>query len=212
MPEQRLNDPDVNAALQQVCRKTVPQGVQCDRLGDTRCTRCLLEQPRELTGLKMPAAITGEKHAIRPGDTPVVDGRAFGPPDPQQAQNINGQHHVAVLASLRLHDADNVLFPVDVADLQPDDLACPQPATIGEWQHHARLQAGGHGEDAPDLVEPQHNGNLHGLLEVEHFGRQVMPAQGDTEQKLHPGHGLVAGADTGPALDQMQLEELHIIR
>jgi len=39
-----------------------------------------------------------------------------------------------------------------------------------------------------------------------------MPAQGDPEQKLDPGHCLIVGADTRAALDQMQLEVLHVIR
>ncbi|WP_027256506.1 hypothetical protein [Leisingera aquimarina] len=92
-----------------------------------------------------------------------------------------------------------------VADLQPDGLARAHAAAIGERQHYARLQAGRHGEDAPDLVAAQHKRHFHRFLQAENLGCQILPPQGDPEQKLHPGHGLVAGANAGPGLDQMQL-------
>jgi hypothetical protein len=38
-----------------------------------------------------------------------------------------------------------------------------------------------------------------------------MTSQGYAEQKLDPGHGLVARADAGPVLDQMLLELRHIV-
>ena len=212
VPEQCLDDSDVHAALQEMRREGMAQRVQGDRLGDAGRSRRLLEQPRNLSRRKMPATIAGEKHAIGSGHAPVVDGRAFGPPHAQQAQDIHGQHDIAILAALRLHDADDILFAVDVADLETDDLARAQTASVGQRQHHARLQPWRHGQDAPDLIAAQHKGHLDWLPEVEHLGRQVMPAQGDPEQKLDPGHRLVAGADTRPALDQMQLEVLHVIR
>lgn len=87
MPEQRLDDPDVHAALQQVRREGMAQRMQRDRLGDASRSRRLLEQPRNLSRREMPATIAGKKHAIGSGHAPVVDGRAFGPPRAQQAQD-----------------------------------------------------------------------------------------------------------------------------
>lgn len=156
--------------------------------------------------------IAGEEHAIGSGHARVLTDRTFSPPLAQQAQDTRREHHVAILAALRLHDADDLLFPVDVADLQPDDLTGTHAAPVGERQHHARLQAGCHGQKAFDLIAAQHKRHLHRFLEVEHFGHQIMPPQGYPEQKLHPGHRLVADADTRPALDQMQLKLINVIR
>jgi len=114
----------------------------------------------------MPATIAGEKYAIGSANAPVIDGRAFGPPRAQQAQDIHGQHDIAILAPLRLHDADDVLFPVDIADLETDDLARAQTASVGQRQHHARLQPWRHGQDAPALIAAQHKWHLRGLPEV----------------------------------------------
>jgi len=37
MPEQRLDDADIDAVLEQMCGEAVPQGVGSDPLGDIRC-------------------------------------------------------------------------------------------------------------------------------------------------------------------------------
>ena len=101
---------------------------------------------------------------------------------------------------------------IDVADLEPHDLARPHPAAIGEREHDLGFQARSHGQDTLDLLLAQHQRHLHRLLEVKDLGHQIVPPQGHAEQKLDPGHGLVARADACPALDQMLLEMLHIIR
>src|ERR1700674_4581649 len=63
------------------------------------------------------------------------------PPLPQQAEHLLRQHHIAVLAALRLLDANDLLCLVDMLDLEPDDLARPQSAAIAEAEQNARLEA-----------------------------------------------------------------------
>jgi hypothetical protein len=46
-----------------------------------------------------------------------------------------------VLAPLRLLDANDILCPVDVLDLEADDLARPQSAAIAKAEQNARLEA-----------------------------------------------------------------------
>ncbi len=133
MSEQRLNHANVLAALEQMGRKAVAKRMQRDRLAQRRGCGGLLEQPAELTRSHRLMLTAAWKQ-------PVVFGRddIFGcgpprlPPLPQQLEDFGGQHHVPVLAALRLHDADDHLLAVDVTRPQPHYLAGPQPATIGQ--------------------------------------------------------------------------------
>ena len=58
MPEQRLYDPDIDATFQQMGRKTVPQRMQGDWLGDPGFPGGLFEQPRDLSRGQMFTPIT----------------------------------------------------------------------------------------------------------------------------------------------------------
>src|SRR5437764_13094954 len=75
------------------------------------------------------------------------------PPLPQQIEHLVRQHHIAVLAALRLLDADDVLCPVDMLDLEPHDLARPQSAAIAKAEQDARLEACGHCQQSLHLLD-----------------------------------------------------------
>src|SRR6266480_5495329 len=66
------------------------------------------------------------------------------PPLPQQIEQVGREHHIAVLAALRLLDANDVLCAVDMLDLEPYDLARAQSAAITETEQNARLETAGH--------------------------------------------------------------------
>ena len=107
--------------------------MQRDRLAQPRGVGGLLEQPAELTrGQRPMSTATGKQPALFLRDAGVMGGRPHLPPLPQQLQDLRRQHHVPILAALRLHDADNLLLAVDVTRPQPHHLAGPQPATIGQ--------------------------------------------------------------------------------
>jgi hypothetical protein len=82
-----------------------------------------------------------------------------------------------------------------IANLQTHDLACAQPAAIGQRQHHPCLKAGGHGQDALDLLLAENKRYIYRLFKVKNLSREVMTPKGHAEQKIDPGHGLVARAD-----------------
>ena len=73
---------------------------------------------------KQPALL--RRHAF------VVARRALLPPLAQQTEHLGRQHDVAVLAPFGLHDTDDVLGAVDVADPEPDHLAGAQATAIAE--------------------------------------------------------------------------------
>ena len=104
-----------------------------ERLAQPRGFRGFLEQPSELArGQRPMLAAAGKQPALFGRDADVIGGRPRLPPLPQQLEELRRQHHVPVLAALRLHDADDHLLAVDVACSQSHHLAGPQSATIGE--------------------------------------------------------------------------------
>src|SRR6266480_1624793 len=66
------------------------------------------------------------------------------PPLPPQIEHLLREHHIAVLAALRLLDANDVLCAVDMLDLEPYDFARGQSAAITETEQNARLETAGH--------------------------------------------------------------------
>src|SRR6266699_2001675 len=95
-----------------------------ERLAQPRGFRRVLEQPAELAcSHRLMITATGKEPALFPRDAGVMLGRPRLPPLPKQVDDLRRQHHVPVLATFRLHDADDHLLTVDVARTQPHYLA-----------------------------------------------------------------------------------------
>ena len=208
--EQRLDQPDVLAVLEQMGREGMTQRMKRDRLAQPRGFRRVLEQPAELARGQRTVA-TGKQPTLLWRNAGVMPFWPRLPPLSQQVEDLGRKHHVPVLAAFRLHDANDHLVAVDVADPQPRHLAGPQPAAIGERQHRPRLEARRHVQNALDLLGAQHRRQLLRLLHVPDLGRQIVAAQRDAEQEAHPGHDPVAVADARAALDEVQLEAAHLV-
>src|SRR5438477_12236602 len=88
------------------------------------------------------------------------------PPLPQQIEHLGREHDIAVLAALRLLDANDVLCAVDMLDLEPYDLARAQSAAITETQQNACLEAAGHRQQSLHLVDAHHQRKLPRLTDV----------------------------------------------
>src|ERR1700726_1479783 len=185
--------------------------MQRDSLAQRRGFGGLLEQSTELTRGQRLITATWKQLALFRRAAGVIRGRPRLRPLPQQREGFRRQHHVPVLAALRLHDADDHLLAVDVIPPQPHHLAGPQPATIGEAEHRSRLQARRHGQDTFDLLRAQHRRQPLGLLDVPDLGRQIVTTERDAEQEPYPGHDPIAVADARPALDQVQLKSAHLV-
>src|ERR1700692_1269488 len=114
-------------------REAVAKRMQRDGLAQPRGFRGLLEQPAKLTrGQRPMITATWKQPALFHYDAGVMSARSLLPPLPQQIEDLRRQHHIPVLAALRLHDADDLLLTVNVTRSQPHHLAGPQPATIGQ--------------------------------------------------------------------------------
>src|SRR4029077_1116081 len=82
--------------------------------------------PRERTGAILPAAPDARK------EPPLVAMEAPIAAQPLHHRGTDG--HLAHSAALTFHDADNPALRVDMAWLQGDRLAHPQPAMVDECQ------------------------------------------------------------------------------
>src|SRR5882724_12461977 len=96
--EQDLDHPDIDVLFQKMGGKAVPQGVERHALADLGSICCGVAGPIEL-------ARRHRLHAIAPWKQPALRSRGL-PPGTQQFEQMRRQHHVAVLATLALLDAD----------------------------------------------------------------------------------------------------------
>src|SRR5215470_4609532 len=153
MTQERLDDPDIGAAFQQVGRKAVAQNVQRYTLPDPGGIRRLVEQPVELAGRHRPAGPTARKQPAflyrRSGN---VTRRARLPPLAQQIEQLRRQHDIAVLAAFGLLNPNDLLRAIDMLDLEPDHLAGAQTAAVAETEQGADLEVAGDGEQPTRLV------------------------------------------------------------
>src|SRR5207344_853128 len=184
--QERLDDSDISAALQQVGREAVAQRVQRHALLDPGFIGRLVEQSAQLAGghrLAQPAA--RKQPALLKGRC-VIETPAHLPPLPQQIDRLRRQHDIAILAALGLLDANDPLRAVDMLDLQPDHLAGAQAAAIAETEQHAGLEARGDGQQAPRLVRAHHQRDLLGLAEVIDLGGEIPSAARWIRRSVRP--------------------------
>src|SRR4029077_5786606 len=194
--QERLDDSDISAALQQVGREAVAQRVQRHALLDPGFIGRLVEQSAQLAGghrlaqpaaRKQPAFLKGRCVIETPTHLPPLPQQidrlrrqhALGilPPLPQQIDRLRRQHDMAILATLGLLNANDPLRAVDMLDLQPDHLAGAQAAAIAETEQHAGLEARGHGQQAPRLVRAHRLRYLLRLAEVIDLGGKIQSPQ-----------------------------------
>src|SRR6516225_3681488 len=105
--------------------------MQADPFGDACCSGGLVKDATQLAvGKMLPLTTTGEQPALFDRHVRVKACRAHPPPLAQRLKQLFWQHDVPVLTRFRLHDADDHLSAIDIADFKTDDLAGAQPAAI----------------------------------------------------------------------------------
>src|SRR4029453_15295376 len=159
----------------------------------------------------LPGSDARKQPALLQGYSRIISGWAYLPPLPQQIEHLGRQHHVAVLAALRLLDPNDGLCPVDMLDLQPHHLAGAQAAAIAETEQNTGLEARGHGQQTPRLILAHHQRDLLRLTDVIDLGSQIQSPQRHAQQELQPSHDAVASANAYTSLGQVQLEAADVI-
>src|SRR5712692_10612074 len=210
--QERLDDSDIGAALEQVGREAVAHRMQRHALLDLGRVGRLVEQAAELAGgHRLAGLAAGKQPAFLQRHARVPTRWAGLPPLPQQTERLRRQHHVPILAALGLLDADDALRTVDMLDLQPNHFARAQAAAIAETEQYADLEAAGDGEQTPHLVRAHHQRDLLRLTDVIDLGGKIQSPQRHAEQEPQPGHDAVAVADAHAGLGQLQLEQADVL-
>ena len=133
MAQQQLYDPQIRTVIQQMGRKSMPEGVGRQLLLDARGLRmCLNSVPESLpchrnTSITRKDAVLGE-----------IFFKQFKPSFGQVAGNPDDRFfphgHEPFLRALS-HDSNNTLAKVDFTELQVSEFADPKAAGIQDLQH-----------------------------------------------------------------------------
>jgi hypothetical protein len=81
----------------------------------------------------------GKQPTFLQGYSRIATRRTHPPPLSQQPEHLVRQHHIAIFAALRLLDANDLLCPVDMLDLEPHDLARPHYGLLAKANRAANI-------------------------------------------------------------------------
>jgi hypothetical protein len=151
VPEQDLDDADINAVLEEMGGETVAQRVRSDPPGDLRGLCRLDDDAMQLPGADWLHGVLSWKqptvamhHALLVPDLP---------PLAQQGEQIRREHGIAIPATLATLDPDQHALAVDIGDLERRDLSHAETGAIGDREGRLMLEAGGRVEQSRDLVQ-----------------------------------------------------------
>jgi hypothetical protein len=144
MAQQALDRVQVDAGLEQVRGKRVPQGVNAAQLGDARAPLRQGIRPLQPRGIEWLRSMGGGKQPR--------GGPRHGPIRAQGVQQRRRQDRVAVTSPFALLDPNRPARRVDVPDPQMEYLAQPQTRRVGRQQHRAVGQVRRVGDQPLDLV------------------------------------------------------------
>ena len=139
---------------------------------------------------------TRKQKPFRMRETPVAA---------QDAEQLLGQHDVALLAALAAFDPDDHAVAVDVGRLQADYLRHPQACGIGRGQRDPSLEARDGFEKAHDFVSAQHRRQLARLAGVGDPLRDRLVAERHAVEETQRAHDLIERRPGNPFRDQMHL-------
>lgn len=130
MPQQRLDDANIDPILQQMRGEAMPQGVRADPLGDA-CGLCGVDNDA------MELSRTERLEVVHPREQPAIGMHdallpANGPPLAQQGKQVSGQERIAISpAFAALHPQEHALA-IDIADFEHRHLGGTQTRAISE--------------------------------------------------------------------------------
>jgi hypothetical protein len=152
--EQRLDDANVGAALQQVGGKAVPQSMYGDALAEARCGTCRAAGGMQHNGVDRMAGITPGKQPVRrPRQAPI---------GAQDAEKLRRQHDVAITTALALLDADDHAAAVDVGDPEARRFGSAQSGRIRRGQRGPTFRLGTASRNCTTSSAPSTTGNFCG--------------------------------------------------
>src|SRR3990167_5852153 len=204
MPEQCLDDPDIDAVFKQMCREAVPQSVWADAFFDTRSFGSIDNDPMELPGTeRLEIVHTREQPAIGVHDTLLAANR---PPLAQKGKKVSGQERIAIASAFTaLHSQEHALA-VDIADLQHRHFGGPQASAIRNGQCGLVLQAVGRAKQKHNFVTAEDNGQGARILDRIELAGEIRAINGVREKEPQRRNDAVHGRDANARLALFNLE------
>ena len=123
----------------------------------------------------------------------------------QDAEQLLGQHDVALLAALAAFDPDDHAAAVDVGRLQTDHLRHPQPCGIGGGQRDASFETRDGFKKANDFIGAQHGRQLARLTGVGDPLRDRLAAERYAVEETQRAHDLIERRPGDALRNQMHL-------
>ncbi len=198
-----------HAAGHSPAQEIVAQRVRGHALGDAgrrrRVMHGAVELPRGQRLHRIEAreqAAVGEDLALRMADAP---------PGAQPLQHDRTEHGVAILGTLALLDPKGHALAVDIANLEPADLAGAQARAVGHRQRRLVLDVACRGDQRGSLGHAQHDGHGARQLHRLHARHQFAAAQGGVEEELQAGQRRVERDGRRAGVDQVQLEVAQVL-
>ena len=203
VPQQHLNDADVDAVLEQVGGKAMAQRVHADALD-------------EAGGLgRGPAGsmkhLDVDRLVASPREQPRL-GTSKSPIGPQDLEELRRKHDRAILGALAVADLDQLTITVDISDLQADRLRRAKSGGISGRQCGARLERR-HGFQEPDhLFGAQ---NIRQLARCPGVGdplRNLGAVERDTVEEAQRTHCLVQRRPGNTLRYEINLKRPHVLQ
>ena len=181
--QKHLDDADVDAALEQMGSKAVPERVHGDALGQPRRLGCRAAgRVQDLHVDRLALVAAGKQPLSRPGQTPV---------GAQDRQQLRRQHDGPVLRSLAVAHLDQHPAAVDIRHLEAHRLRGAKARRIGRRQCGAGLQGRHRLEKAHNLVRAQDHRQFPGLSGIGDPLRYLGPVQRDPVEEPERANRLI---------------------
>jgi len=208
--EECLDHADVDALLEQVGGKAVPQCMRRDALGNPGCLGGGADNPAELAGRqRLNRVAAGKQPASRQQQALPPP---LAPPGAQQFEQLRRQHRVAVLAALAALDAQQHALGIDIADLERDDFRDAQSGAVRGGERRLVLRRRCRVQQQHHLLDAEHRRYP---SRVRHDGeppRQIRPVECHREEEAQRRDRAVDSRRLHAALRLVQLEEAQLLR
>ena len=203
MPEQHLDDADIDAALQQMGGEAVPERVHADLLGQS----CRLGRG--------PAGGMEHLHVDRlvaaPRKQPVRRS-CKAPVGPQDTKKLRREHEGSVLGTLAMTNLDQHAIAINIRDPQADGFRGAQPRGISGRQGRAGLQRRDRLKETHDLVGAQDRRQLAGRARIGNPFGDLCPVQRNAVEEAQRTNRLVQRRPGNALRYQIDLEGADVLQ
>jgi hypothetical protein len=150
MAEQSLNDANIDLLFQQMRREAVSQRVHGDIFIEAGRLGSVVEDPLQRSGGNRLQRIGAGKEPMgRLGSLSIVA---------KDAEQLLGEHHVAILASFAVTDGDDHAGAVNIATGESDEFGHAQAGGVDGDKGRAHLQIADGLQEPPDLFTGENGG------------------------------------------------------